>query len=166
VTSTGGRTEAADHYRQRIFDIKASAAQHGFNYRSADKKRLPPGVQPARWLDERRPRDQRLITELLSDVEGDVGKLMYRLTSALVHAQPHGLHQFLIRESAQQTEQPGIVTAPLGVSFGDLALWMACLVYGVHRFMLRGCALYGWDEAAWQRSAQPVLAQWREWVRR
>jgi hypothetical protein len=166
ATSIDHTTRAADHYRRRIFAIKASAAQHGFDYRVQDRSRLPPGVQSARWLDERPPRDQRLITELLSDVEveGDIGKLMHRLTSALAHAQPHGLRQFLIREEAQQTEQPGIMTAPLGVSFGNLALWIACLVYGVHRFMLRGCALYGWDEAAWQRSAQPVLAQWREWI--
>ena len=158
-----GNATAVESLRRNLVAIMISARRHGFTFDGVKRAKMPPCVEPPRWLDRRLPREQALMVDLFSDVEGDLGRLMHRMASSVLHAKPHGLKLFIGPDQGP-TELAGVRSTSLRLSLGDLARWTAAVVYGSHRVMLRACGHYGWSVEESQDSAQPVIQTWRSWI--
>lgn len=114
---------------REVLRIRRSAERKGFEYQTAKGRGRHLQV---RYLDVRTPSDQTLITGVLDDAMEmpEVGPLIHRITSAVVHAQGHGILPFILDHEASET--PGVADAAVGI---DLR-WYALLV--VLAFRWRG----------------------------
>ena len=160
---SGDRTSPGyQHCVRRLYAIRYSAARVGLQ-ETPERRRRGQRHLPARWLGDRPPSEMALVADLLEDVEDDVpggtGRLLYRMGSAFVHAQPHALAMML--QESEPTPMPEVYAARVGVSLQSLATWTAGGVYGTHLVMARAAEHFGWDRRRWNEQALPVLAAWR-----
>lgn len=153
---------ARDEVAQKIFAIKASARRLGFEFRPQGRAR--PGVPPLFSLDEPVPRDQRLISDVMNDGGGleRFGPLFHRLTSAVSHAQPHGLLPFILRTEASAEQH--VASAQVGLTFAWYIKLTGGPVMALNTTMLRIAAYFGWDRETWDRAGQPAIVDWRDWL--
>ncbi len=148
------------HYAGRVLAIRASAGRHGYVVNRARNRRGGVHLQP-QWLGDRPPSEMALVHALLGDVEGGPGRLLYRMSSAFVHGQPHAVVMMLHPQATDSPLRAGVGMARLGASVAQMATWSVGTIYGVHLAMERMCMHLGWEAERWHGPAISVLRQWR-----
>ncbi len=144
-----------------IGGVEESARTLGFRFVS-ERPRFDHQLG-GRYLDSRMPTDAKLITNVVEsgEVRG-LGRLIHRLTSAVIHGQAHALLPFIVDRT--DTKVPGVSVAHVGMTLGWYAILTAPAVLASNVTMHRLIGHFGWPAGRWDRVAQPAVAAWRDWL--
>lgn len=118
------------------------------------------GGAPTAQVGDRVPSEQDLFAVVTAvDPAGDqargaaIAATLYRTMSAVVHAQPHGLRQYL-----EQTQTPdGKPAVRIMLNQVQSATMIGAAFTAANLTMRRLCAYYGWDLHAWAEAVEPDL---------
>lgn len=146
-----------------ILAIRSSCARYGL---AMTTPKTRGNFKPARWLGDRPPRDQRLITDLLSssgDKDTKLGPALHRITSATAHGQPHGSLLFMLGHSASATD-PGVVNVELGLSLNHFSTILGGVFVGFQNATVRLAKYYGWPLEPWGKAIGEVAATFNHWL--
>jgi hypothetical protein len=147
----------------QIDDMKASADRAGFDFH--DPRSPRDRNEKACYLGTRMPREQALI-EAAMNASGNLagsGAFMHRMTSAVVHGQPHGVLAFM-DSASKQPSRGGTSLVPTRVSLSNYALLVGSLLDVVNAIMERLCNYYGWDADAWREVTMPAFIDFARWM--
>lgn len=165
--SAGGEHHETKQASERLvrdtLAIKSSGGRHGLATKEA---KAWGNFKPARWLGERPPRDQRLITDLLSssgDYDTRLGPALHRITSATAHGQPHGTLLFMLGHSASAAD-PGVVNVEIGLSLNHFSTILGAVFVGVQNAAVRLVNYYGWPPEPWSEAIGEVAATFNHWL--
>jgi hypothetical protein len=122
------------------------------------------GWIPTPYLGLKRPSTQAVI-ELLESQSDGTGKTMHRWMSGMIHGADHGLMSLALVDEAKDGTGPGMAAVPVGVSALKLATWLAPAITAAETTAQRLVAAQGRDRSEWDAVAQPVLRQFRDWMR-
>ncbi len=147
--------------RIRNFEIKHAADSNGFHFVNPRRRH---GLEPERYLDSRTPSAQQLIGELLGSPGGNAGQLIHRMSSAVLHAQQHGLLMLIRADEAVPTDEVGISIAPMGMSLQEVARWTFVPILGLDALMKVACPRLGWQAMAWASATEAAKADWLAWL--
>lgn len=117
------------------------------------------GGAPTARVGDRAPREQELFAAVtVSDPNeppgaAKIAPTVYRTMSAVVHAQSHGLRQYL---SPAETPD-GLPAVRIMLDQVQSAIVVAAAQTAVHLTMRRLCAYYGWDFGVWAQAVEPDL---------
>lgn len=158
------RVLASEDYERTakdILDLKWSAGQLGFDY--ITRKRRKGQKQPStRYLGRPVPSEGQIVAEVLQPMNATFGPAVYRLTSAVTHAQMHGLKPFLHDPVA--TSEADVVTAQIGMTLRMFTALTGSVVYAAHVATTRVASHFGWDAASWTAGSEAALAAWDTWL--
>lgn len=146
-----------------ILAIKSSGARHGLIMATA---KVRGNVRPPRWLGTRPPRDQRLITDLLSssgNTDTRLGPALHRITSATAHGQPHGSLLFMLGHSASATD-PGVANVEMGLSLNHFSTILGAVFVGFQNATARLVNYYGWPPHPWANAIGEVSTTFNRWL--
>lgn len=158
-----GNTAIPENPARSILAIKKSAARYGL---MMNKERSRGAHMPARWLGDRPPRDQKLITDLLSSsgfVHTKLGPALHRIASATAHGQPHGSLLFMLGHSASATD-PGVANVEIGLSLNHFSTILGGIFVGFQNATARLAGYYGWPPEPWAKMNGAVAATFSRWL--
>lgn len=155
--------ESPDRERtaQEILDVKRTAQLLGFRY-TVPKERAGQTHRGLRYLDRRLPPEGTIVASVLEPMNSRFGPAVYRLTSAVTHAQMHGLKPFL--HDPVPTDQDGVYTAGIGMSLSMFAALTGSVVFAAHVATQRVGNHFGWNTESWTAAAEAALACWDSWL--
>jgi hypothetical protein len=146
----------------KIAAIGESAERHGFRY--VQTKSRYDNQLGAHYLEPRPPTDGQLIDALFEGGDAArLGRLVHRLTSAVIHGQSHALLPYLLDVRDSDTE--GVAEAQVGIDLRWFAILTGSVVMSANTVMHRLIGHFGWSRSPWDRTAQPALVDWRDWLR-
>jgi hypothetical protein len=160
--ASGGENEqvrrAASHFGERIDGILRGARQHDFHVSTPPKR-----SHRAPHIGAPHPKEMELVQQVLSDADNqlgiDIGRLVYRLSSASVHGQPHAMSMLVHR--VVRRDAPQVAMAEFSLPLDTFVLFGSSAVLAVHQAALLTLAYAGLPASVWQDVAQPVLRTWQ-----
>lgn len=145
----------------RIDEIGESAQRHGYQY--VESKSRFAGQIGARYLDSRPPTDAQLVSALFTEGETvGLGRLVHRMTSAVIHGQAHALLPYL--QHVRDSDEEGVVEAAVGIDLRWFAILTGSVVISSNSVQHRLIQHFGWSQGPWDLVAQPAIIDWREWL--
>jgi len=154
-------SEDYERTAKEILDIRWTATKLGFDYTT--RKRRKGQKQPsARYLGHPGPSEGQIVAGVLQPMNDTFGPAVYRLTSAVTHAQMHGLKPFLHDPVA--TTEADVVTAQIGMTLRMFTALTGSVVYAAHVATNRVAGHFGWDTTSWATEAEAALAAWDGWL--
>ncbi|GHE07015.1 hypothetical protein [Klenkia taihuensis] len=157
------QSQARDKLVSQVLAITQTAARHGFTVMT-DRPRYGQ-LAPLRFLDAKLPHEMKMVHEMLADDESDeLGRTVYRVASAVVHAQPHTLGLLNFQRNGRPVD--GVGAAEMSVSLQALTTYTGGAVLGVYNSAGRALDHAGLATRAWERAALPVLRKWGETMNR
>jgi hypothetical protein len=148
--------QAAEDLRVRLHRIEVSAREQGFDWNRA--KRRAPALEPPKSIGPATPRDMALVRGVLEQkVPAQLAATIHRATSAILHAQGHGLAAFWIRGDAQPVGTGSAMLMPIGTTSTMVGIWALIVLVATDSVMSEACRHYGWDSAPWQGVADHAL---------
>lgn len=161
--SIAGTRESLAVLTAQVDEIRESGQRAGFTWTQSKPGRLASIGQ----LDTAAPSDQLLIATLVQrspGSDGAVGATLFRLLSAVAHAQPHGMKNFI-----HQTGETGPGGGQL-IGFGLDGTWVSMMhtttIASLYRTTLRMCEYMGWDRDEWNRIATLAALETKNWPAR
>lgn len=149
-------------FQTTIDSIAAEANHHGFSFNAptTTKRGI---VNPGR-LGPPVPSGEALITRLTAPASQtiDVGGVIYRRTSAVVHGQMHGFHPFFLSDTPSTV--PGTLRAEFGLPFAWFCILTCSVVGALNATMRRVLEHYGRNPDDWADVSQAALDQWVAWL--
>ncbi|WP_146847668.1 hypothetical protein [Cellulomonas terrae] len=149
-------------FQRTIDDIATGADNHGFRFNAptTTKRGI---VHPGR-LGPPVPTGEALITRLAAPASQtiDVGGLVYRRTSAVVHGQMHGFHPFLLSDTPSTV--PGALRAEFGLPFAWFCILTSSVLGALNASMWRVLEHYGRNPDDWADVSQAAIDQWVAWL--
>lgn len=94
------------------------------------------------------PSALKLVGELYADLDPDMGKTLYRFTSAIAHGQDHGTAAMRIGQP-EQTEDDRVVSVAAGVTFDDMLTFALTAFAGLRIATERVADYCGWETKTW-----------------
>ncbi len=156
------QTKSRDKLVSQILSITQTAPLHGFDVQT--EKARKGQAMPLRYLGTRLPSEMLMAHELLADGEDDaLGRTIYRVASAVVHAQPHTLGLLNFQPDGPRVD--GVGAAAMSLSLPSLTSYTGGAVIGVYNAASRALAHAGLSVRAWDRAALPILRKWGETMR-
>ncbi|MBO3095557.1 hypothetical protein [Cellulomonas dongxiuzhuiae] len=159
VPGLSGGAESLGQLAGTVDAIRESGERAGFRW----EQRTSRFGASVGQLDSPAPSDQALIAGLVESPGSSlgVGATLFRLFSAVAHAQPHGMRFFM-----HQTDEAGPNGGELvfiGLDPGWVTMLHTTAVSAIHRTVTGICGYLGWDQAEWNRIAAPALMEARSW---
>jgi hypothetical protein len=135
---------------KRLEELLAEAARLGFQT-VLDRRT---GV---RYLEERRPSQTQLVTNLLSgDGDASLGAFIYGFFSAVAHGTTFGLTQS-VRAASNPAGAPGVQWGAVYTDSLSVVHVLAAVILGTREALGRRNALFGWKSPSWNASAADAL---------
>lgn len=156
------QSKARDKLVSQILAITQTAPHHGFKV--VTEKPKYGQLAPSRYLDSKLPHEMKMVHELLADDDSDgLGRMIYRVASAVVHAQPHTLGLMNFQTTGPRVD--GVGAAEMSLSLPALTSFTGGAVLGIYNSAGRALEHAGLPVRAWERAALPVLRKWGETMR-
>jgi hypothetical protein len=149
---------ADSYFAERVDEILRGARQHDFHVTTPTKKswRAP-------CIGAPHPKEMELVQQVLADGDADpqtdIGRLVYRLSSAAVHGQPHALS--MLAHRVVRRDAPQVAMAEFSLPLHTFVMFGSSAVLAAHHVALLTLAYAGLPASVWQDVAQPVLRTWQ-----
>ncbi|MBB1256540.1 hypothetical protein H3146_24785 [Streptomyces sp. OF3] len=151
---SAGKTDIREHSEQRIESIIHTAQQHGFKARRTKDRYKPP------YLDDPLPTTMELASQIVSKEEPSLGRLFWRVGSAVAHGHQYGFALFFGEE---QVVDPisGDIAKQLQTNARQTALGCGGAPLAAIALLRRLYAQYGWETTELEAAVHGVLTTWR-----
>lgn len=153
----------AQERMDRARAILTAATRHGFTAHNATLRPGKSGRILTPYLGSPRPSAMAMIDLLPSS--RTTAYTAYRWMSAKVHPNHAGLASLLVVDQAQDHRLPGMSTVPIGIDLYRLVVLTAPALAGADTIAQQLIQAKGLNPGPWNQIAQPVLRQWRDWLR-
>lgn len=145
-------------FQEAIDAIALEAKRQGFKFTLPRTSRA--GIIVPGHLDQEIPKDEVLVRLLTAPAgtSSDIGALLYRRTSAVVHGQAHGLHPFVIVSSPGSI--PGTARLEIGLPSSWFSVMALSVVAALNATMIRLINHYGWEPSDWADVSREAMDRW------
>jgi hypothetical protein len=143
--------------RIQIHEIKVAASRARLPFNRSNR-RLAVGLRKPCWLGAEPPRDLRLLEALIDDENDEPGYSpsgqIFRVSSAVIHAQSHGSSAFWYPSDEPSID--GVSTIQLGIDSRHLATLVGSALLASLKVMVRIAQAYGESPAKYAESLNPI----------
>ncbi|WP_147794794.1 hypothetical protein [Cellulomonas sp. Y8] len=141
-----------------VLAIKSSAERLEFRWVRPKNRRARAGFLQTPHLDEPLPTERFLFSDLFGEAGTDpddiIGRVTQFLTSAVLHARPHGTTAFVL--NVGPSSDPTVASATLGLSAEMFANLIGAVVLANDIMMTRLIEHFGWRDGPWRRAVLPA----------